>query len=503
MLSKLHKQSGAMLVITAVLLPFLFAGTGLAVDMGNLYYHKARLQNSVDAAALAAGHAYADTKGDTNAAKNTAVRYLDINHGENSYTLNGITYRTPADSATRLTVEATETVPLYFLKLFRSQPVQNVSAKATAQIAKQGGKVPKIFEYAMIGGYDGKPPADKSMGGLNDIRNALVFHTADIDIKGKVHSNGSIYLDDTFQDKNSRTYFITSSSLSVTAKKDADLWANYRDNYYEHYLNGQDSTWSNGKQTYYADDDLSHVDPAHTHDDKIATNESWGRGFTWRYYYRMGTADKQDYTAQDTASSPIDISLSKTNDMTSSLYDLIETYRNMSLAEREKAHVYIDTDGNYSGNFTGYRGYQLNPSHTTNIYPGLTCGDFQTTYSSSESYKVWDNVYKIVIVDGDLSVNIPANQKPDNDNDHLILISLHGNISLQGSSPFHGFLYAPNGTVLIDGRADADIAGSIVAKSIFMTTGGQRISASNRTFTSDGSSSELSGTYVVSLVSDD
>ena len=56
----IHAQRGAILVLTAFLLPFIIAFTGLAVDFGNLYVQHQRLQNAADAAVLAGAKAYAE-----------------------------------------------------------------------------------------------------------------------------------------------------------------------------------------------------------------------------------------------------------------------------------------------------------------------------------------------------------------------------------------------------------------------------------------------------------
>ena len=53
-------QKGQIIVFTAFLLPLLIAATGFTVDFGNMYMHKARLQNAADAAAIAGGHSYHD-----------------------------------------------------------------------------------------------------------------------------------------------------------------------------------------------------------------------------------------------------------------------------------------------------------------------------------------------------------------------------------------------------------------------------------------------------------
>lgn len=52
------QQRGSILIISAMMLPIMLGCLGFAYDFGNLYMHKARLQNVVDAAALAGGRAY-------------------------------------------------------------------------------------------------------------------------------------------------------------------------------------------------------------------------------------------------------------------------------------------------------------------------------------------------------------------------------------------------------------------------------------------------------------
>jgi len=57
-LKYLKEERGAIFVLTALLLPIMFGCLGIAYDVGNIYIHKARLQNVADAAALAGGRAY-------------------------------------------------------------------------------------------------------------------------------------------------------------------------------------------------------------------------------------------------------------------------------------------------------------------------------------------------------------------------------------------------------------------------------------------------------------
>lgn len=53
-MKKYKKQKGAVMIMTAILMPIILAFTGIAVDIGRLYVEKAKLQNLADAAATAA-----------------------------------------------------------------------------------------------------------------------------------------------------------------------------------------------------------------------------------------------------------------------------------------------------------------------------------------------------------------------------------------------------------------------------------------------------------------
>ncbi len=59
-LTKKWRQQGAIIAFTALLLPMIIVGVGLAVDLGNIYVQYSRLQNAADAAALAGATTYAE-----------------------------------------------------------------------------------------------------------------------------------------------------------------------------------------------------------------------------------------------------------------------------------------------------------------------------------------------------------------------------------------------------------------------------------------------------------
>ena len=58
----LRWECGSILIFTAVAIPIFLGLMGIGYDVGNLYMHKARLQNIADAAALAGARAFADSQ---------------------------------------------------------------------------------------------------------------------------------------------------------------------------------------------------------------------------------------------------------------------------------------------------------------------------------------------------------------------------------------------------------------------------------------------------------
>lgn len=146
-----------------------------------------------------------------------------------------------------------------------------------------------------------------------------------------------------------------------------------------------------------------------------------------------GTAAGQDVVASENyvgQSGAKDISLSPNNSNTSGIYSLVEKYRNSS-----DDSVYVRTDGHYSDTGRGGQGFS----------------DYRE--------------YKIIIVDGDIAIN-PNNYQSQTDSDYMIIISLHGNVTIAPSQdkPLRALVYAPQGDVTL--YAGAGLIGSIVAQSV-------------------------------------
>lgn len=80
---KSKAQKGAFLVFTALMIPIIFLCAGFAVDLGSKWAYTSKLQNAVDAAALAGANNFAngDTIQEHPNADGFAYKYLETNYG--------------------------------------------------------------------------------------------------------------------------------------------------------------------------------------------------------------------------------------------------------------------------------------------------------------------------------------------------------------------------------------------------------------------------------------
>lgn len=152
------RQKGQILVFTAVLLPLLIAACGFTVDFGNMYMHKSKLQNAADAAAIAGGYAFRDNKENIdshpkadNASKDSAKSNLTnfANIGRHCQA------RVDKDGVIYYRVELSESVPVYFLRLFGVGDSTTVSADSIASIVNLGGGKNNIFQNLFSFGSGG------------------------------------------------------------------------------------------------------------------------------------------------------------------------------------------------------------------------------------------------------------------------------------------------------------------------------------------------------------
>ena len=129
-------QKGSVLVLTACMLPILLGITGMAVDMGRAYMEHSRLQNAVDDAVLVGGRAYSDNAKSLSAGHTAVVSALKINYGTEAEKLDISQEVKPSasnENDSYYICQLKTTVPTSFLRLLGKES-HDVQAQAAAKI---------------------------------------------------------------------------------------------------------------------------------------------------------------------------------------------------------------------------------------------------------------------------------------------------------------------------------------------------------------------------------
>jgi Flp pilus assembly protein TadG len=436
-----HPQRGAILVLFAITFPFLMAFSAIAVDLGTVYVQRVHMQNAVDAGALAGAGEIADDS--TQSYITSTAQQFVSNNIESGDTAKVSTVNN-TDSSTDVTVTLTKNVPLYFFRYFGFDNMP-VTVTATARyIPGSNSTFDSIFDNALAGGSNyNKIWTDYS----DDRKNASIFfHTTNISIKGNVLTNGKIVMDN---------YHAATIDGSIIANRNVDpVWGFYG--------------WYNGQQKYYTTSD------SNGNDSSVSYNE--------------------DATSISEDANP------KIKNYINNIVTLAQN--NSSYAVGGKNHIYYSDSGAALGlktlkDSTGnnYIGFTNNNDYTYSTI--VTSGDTQVNTGYDSSMTPSDNIV-VIVKNGNLQANITSSLGTDNNGNpkNIILIAENGNINLQNSVPVNALIYAPNGLVTIDGNG-SEIKGSIVAKNIIMTTGGQKIT---HTSISSGSSSSTTTKGSVTLI---
>jgi Flp pilus assembly protein TadG len=470
-------QQGAILVLTAFLLPFIIAFTGMAVDFGSAYVRRSQLQNAADAAVLAGAYHLDDDKAD-----DVVLQYLKTNldpHFTNYSYQTGddfpdkfetLNYHTDKQKD-ELDVTLRSSVEASFLKLFDINTIP-VSVTATAKVSSEDNpSVPSddMFNYAITVGKE----ASRSDNYNNPNESGLYIHTDGVTIDGNIRTNGRIAMDQT-RTNTLLGKIYTSEDVTYGTPKlkkfdydgfkgtvdiDPNVWGRYgwyqdekdgkmKEEFYT-FLDGNKTPISQMKQKY--PDEPAYKDI---------------------YYYKTDS-DKVKYGDN------IDISIEKNKGIQS----LIEQYRKMKPEDREKNHVFYDDDKNKKDWDYSFNSWKDNPQKT---YPNLTINGR-------------NNYYRVIIVPGNLKVSFKDSLQPTKD-EFFIFISLYGNITVPCDLPeLNGIIYAPNKkkTVTIE-KYNTDFNGSIIADRVLITGGNKTIKWVN--YLSGNSSSSGAGKKTVHLV---
>lgn len=160
-------ERGSILVIVALMLVVLLGFSALVVDVGMAYGQERKLQNALNAAALAGAQALPDTANAVTAVNN----YIQLN-GYSPSTM-AISF---SNSNNTITVAGTQTVNYVFAKVlgFSSSSI-HLSAAATRSGA------PQAFNYAL---FSGDSSQNLELNGSSDSITGSVHSNAGVDCNG-------------------------------------------------------------------------------------------------------------------------------------------------------------------------------------------------------------------------------------------------------------------------------------------------------------------------------
>ena len=452
-------ERGAVLMLTALALPMIFALTGLTIDIGNAYLAKSSLQNAADAAALAGGHTYADTNRQISPTENTVLNYSGKNLAGDTIQQVGSKNSRPTEDDTvyvypdiqkdTVDVYLSKRVPMIFLgaagKLLGidSLTSMNVSVASRARLTK-GGSGSGYFDYTLFGAATKTKDGNSLQPANNPEEAALVFkgnpHNP-YKIAGNIGSNGRIGLN------------------------------NNNGGEYNFQMNGASGI---------NDDGISRVDTSSLYgtDNLFANPQGTAKG---------PTNSKYNTNVNDP---PMDISFSATNPVTSDLYAFYQKVKNLSETNLEAAEQkgwYCDdttpATEKYKFDAGGLTYYNGNLRWGQDLNPlGVQCNS-NNIYKHSANMTADKERFRVIIVNGDIELNMEKTttdnklhawdmneQYQDVDGDgqthdnYAVIISLHGNIHMHNYSKFRGIIYAPEGTIWLDSydRIYANVVGQRV-----------------------------------------
>lgn len=260
-------QKGAFLVVAALMVPVFFLFGALAMDLGEIWAYHSKMQNAVDAAALAGAGQFNEASGDQildsidtanhkHADENAKV-YLSQNLGDSLDQLNGaesnhmllFQAQKTDDSRSYYRVEYTKPVPLMFLRYLKIGDF-NVKAAAVALLPTPGKETSMVTFGNLI--YAGnKIWGSYNNGFLNSISATFDGHVVmynDYEYKQHLGQFAPDWMKDYYR----------LPTLNARGKQANQLDKN-DPNYYQNVINGARD--ENGNLIHITDEDGYWVDP--------------------------------------------------------------------------------------------------------------------------------------------------------------------------------------------------------------------------------------------------
>ena len=452
------KQNGAIVVMTALLMPVMIAFTGMAVDFGGYYMRKSQLQNASDASALAGAWQLGESSKVDSTVQSYLIENLEDKFSNIQYTADD---NYPSDektvnySTTQKTSELDVTLRCNMQTSFvRFFGITSIPVTATSKAQVDDEKLnDDMFKYTMVAGHKSSKDYDPSNWKSLQDESGIWFHTPGVSIAGDIMTNGKINFDQSqvttldghlYADRNlkragkmaNKDYWLNNTQYDK--KFDPDVWAS--------------SGWNKGMIEYYTFKDAN--------GNSFMTEKNIGTSSNGRPY--MQDVNREDLV---TFKDAIDISVENNKD----IKRLLKEYKEKSISDREQQHIYYDDN-------TSNGSYNFSSSHTR-IYPALTSNEVSRVVSDKDtSVPVWERYYTRIVVPGDIQVSFENSPKPG-DKDLAMIVSLNGNITIPNGIDFNGILYAPNGIITINGTCKVN--GSVIAQQILITTPQQEVSGTN------------------------
>ena len=482
-----RNSKGFILVGVAFLIPMMMLCGSLVVDYGNWKAQESRLQNAADASVLA-GAWYLDEDDSTVYgivedyvdANTKSVLYKSLNRVEENTLPNStevINVKMDQTGDTELKVTLLTRTPTTFLHYFGFTGLP-IEVSATAQVSSGAEFTDEMFGFAMCAAHNTSDNGNKDY----DMRNtwqyaneyAIYFHTDNVEVTGNIMANGKILFDQAHNSTLHGKVFADKDLLKTGKSFTDEHWEGstiYRESVGTSVWGKYD--WNSGEKTTY-----TFVDD---NGNPFVSQE------TVKSYKENGQniVETKEYDRSDKVSYRDEIDISVANN--SGIKAYLENLKNMTVKTRESQHIYYDDDSSHTY-------YNFSSSRDTSSFPNLSLGDGGYGLVTDEDTSVprWNRWYRTVVVPKDVQVSFEGSPDPTDD-DFAVVVSLDGNIHIPNNVTYNGILYAPNGTVQIDGTAH--VSGSIVAQKILITTPGQTVTT-HSTMTHRSSSSKSTGKSV-------
>lgn len=403
-------QSGSILIMTALMIPVICALSGFVVDVGYAYMAKSKLQNAADASALAGGW---------------SISYgREVREKIEEYTGNNL--------GDEYTISQADTFPDKQNDIYYTYEVTSDSSNKRIQNLTVTLRSHADTHFLRLMGIEEVP----------------------IKATAKVEVQVAGFNDEMFN-------YAMVSTQSMNFQREASVFGNIRTNNKISIQAGQNelqgykwvyNSWGWGYwEAQYGWSAYKNILDGKI-DSDIPASSIWANttsdGSPSTFYGKDGNTS---YSADNIANAKEAIDIDPNAAVNASMREFLQKNRDMSSAERAKNHVLYDVSG-YHGSRTPY----------TYIGGSLDPGGY------------YGSVYKTMVITDDLYVKRYQQEhsvytEPTAD-DYDVYVSLGGSIHMTTdmSTNFHGILYAPNGTVYLDGPWQ--VTGSIVAKNIVMNS---------------------------------